>query len=1069
MSTNTSGEGSVTAVLLVLLMIGGAVPLSAATAGATSDQRVSIEAVQTPGDGTGSPYAGENVTTTGTVTAVLDDGFYIQNGTEAYSGIYVDGAADVVVRDTVTVSAPVSEDAGLTELDLTADGASVSVTGHAALPEPVAVSTNASSSEAYEGMRVTVSDLTATETPGEHGAWAVDDGSGAVGVDDVTLGADATPAAAGATIASMTGIVHDDDGAFELRPSAMASIDAPNGSDDAPNGSDDDAPTNGSDDDAPTNGSDSGEVDAPANGTTLTVVSYNDLQTAVSDPTTMGRLVGAIEERRDAHDNPTLVVGGGDEVSPSSLSPVSNWTVPVQLLNQIDPAAEVVGNHDLDYGFEPVRNYSRASEFPWLLANVRGADGGSVPGTRNYTVVERGNVTVGIVGLVDDAIKTKTAVDFAENGYTVTDFTTAGERTATMLKEEKNVDVVVATAHIGVAESEELARNTENIDLIVTGDDEVLHEPQVTSGTVIMEAGGNAEAIAEANVSVNATTARFEDGRLVTVDESVPMNETASETVTNARGTYLSTVAGVTEVPLDSTSTNYEDETAWGNFIADSFRANQHSDVALTNAGGIRGNFVIEPGDVTYDDVYTSLPFGNTLVTKELNGTELKYLLASQAGFSGQYGFESGLQVSGVQYDVNVRADGIPVTDVYVNGEPLQPNATYDVTVNSYMAGWEKLDGQPYSISLVDQPTVKNTQILYGTATVEYLESQTPIAPEDANRIRRVSLDAGTASLSASGDTVTASVSVPDSVQAVNASSFFVQNASTGVLEADDVTYDSGAGVVTARFDRAAFAELTAVSDSLQLYGKYETDAVELVAYEEAVLNADLDAAGVPASGGAAAETVALTLDGDGSDGGLDAPLGDTASVDVRATNATDGVGAYELTVSVGDGAVAEITDVEAASSAGLAEVDIGPANESAHVEVALASVDGDGPATLASVELGGVSLGGTTTLEVTPDAGPYDANGTAYDVTGIENARVTVTPGDLTGNGLAMADPDGDGRYQDVNGDGSADVVDAQALFASRDDATVHASAPAFDFNDDGRVTVGDVQALFASAPSEA
>jgi hypothetical protein len=58
--------------------------------------------------------------------------------------------------------------------------------------------------------------------------------------------------------------------------------------------------------------------------------------------------------------------------------------------------------------------------------------------------------------------------------------------------------------------------------------------------------------------------------------------------------------------------------------------------------------------------------------------------------------------------------------------------------------------------------------------------------------------------------------------------------------------------------------------------------------------------------------------------------------------------------------------------------------------------------------------------------------------------------------------DPDGDGRYEDVNGDGEDDADDAEALFANRDDELLRDHPDAFDFNDDGTVDALDAQALF-------
>ncbi|EMA57015.1 UDP-sugar hydrolase / 5'-nucleotidase [Halorubrum kocurii JCM 14978] len=75
----------------------------------------------------------------------------------------------------------------------------------------------------------------------------------------------------------------------------------------------------------------------------------------------------------------------------------------------------------------------------------------------------------------------------------------------------------------------------------------------------------------------------------------------------------------------------------------------------------------------------------------------------------------------------------------------------------------------------------------------------------------------------------------------------------------------------------------------------------------------------------------------------------------------------------------------------------------------------------------------------------------------------VQAGPGDVTGNGDAATDPDGDGIYEDVNGDGSVTVTDVQALFAAVSEGSIQSDETAFDYNGDGAVTVTDVQALFS------
>nr|WP_264475513.1 5'-nucleotidase C-terminal domain-containing protein [Halorubellus salinus] len=412
------------------------------------------------------------------------------------------------------------------------------------------------------------------------------------------------------------------------------------------------------------------------------------------------------------------------------------------------------------------------------------------------------------------------------------------------LKTEKDVDVVVAAAHIGVPESKELARASDAIDVIVTGDDEVAYAPRTTSGTTIVEAEARGAYVGEVNLTVSDDGVSLASGRLVAVDENSPVNETAKAIVEDARGEQLERVAGRTTVALDSTfASNYHDETAWGNLVTDAFRAETGAAVAVTNAGGIRGNFVMEPGTVTYGDVYTSLPFGNYLVTKEMTGEQLRELLASQVvPRTSNYGAEAKLQVSGVAYEFVPDENATqPVQDVRVNGEALREDATYNVTINSYMAGWSF--EERYGWSFGDLPTTGVDQSLYGSVVAEYVNETTPVSPADTNRIRRVDLHVGDATVPVPpgrSDELTVRVDVPAGVSSVNGSTVDVQNATTGSVSATSATVRDG--VLVATFDRDAFGTLVASSDDLDLYAHYDGSLYGADNYfRAAILNVDLD------------------------------------------------------------------------------------------------------------------------------------------------------------------------------------------------------------------------------------
>lgn len=136
------------------------------------------------GNGDASPFDGQTVTTTGIVTAVAPQGYFIQDGTALRSGIYIyEQTNSPSIGDEVTLTGVVAEFYDLTEIvDLTDFTINSS---NNALPDPISVSTGDASNEDYEGMLVKIENATCTNTDIGFGEWQVDDGSGALAVDDL--------------------------------------------------------------------------------------------------------------------------------------------------------------------------------------------------------------------------------------------------------------------------------------------------------------------------------------------------------------------------------------------------------------------------------------------------------------------------------------------------------------------------------------------------------------------------------------------------------------------------------------------------------------------------------------------------------------------------------------------------------------------------------------------------------------------------------------------------------------------------------------------------------------------
>ncbi|QKG93783.1 5'-nucleotidase C-terminal domain-containing protein [Halorubrum salinarum] len=588
--------------------------------------------------------------------------------------------------------------------------------------------------------------------------------------------------------------------------------------------------------------------------TTLTVLSYNDIQTAAAQDENFPRLVTLIEQRRAAADGPVVVVGGGDEVGPHALSPVSQWRAPVDVLNEVGPDADVIGNHEFDYGLDPISDVTADSEFPWLATNLVDSETGEAfDGTESVRIVERGGVKVGLIGLVDEgATFGKTNIKFNEEGLTLEDYTETGPAEAKRLKEEEGVDAVVALAHTGISDAEDLAEADadDDIDVIVVGDDEQFYPPEEVDGSIVSEARARARYLSEIELTVEGGEVTSFDGQLIEVTDDIEKDPTASDIINEYRGEVsLDSTVVETETPLNATfGANYHRETGYGNLITDAMRERVDADAAITNAGGIRSDSVYGPGEITGGDIFNTLPFPNTVISLELTGEELVETLESQVvtleSETGQnFGEEISQQTSGLRFEWVPHDDADElIRDVYVDGEPLDLEETYEVAVNSFIAN----GGSGYP--LADKPVAEETGELQAETVVNYLQERETIAPTVEGRMQRVDRDLPDASVTVDGNgKVVTQFDAPDDVDSVAEDAVAVWTPDGEHLDAETVVFAAGGDNLMVRVDDGDLADAVEDADDgdevpLDLYAEYESSEFDQIYFERSRLNADVAA-----------------------------------------------------------------------------------------------------------------------------------------------------------------------------------------------------------------------------------
>ena len=198
-------------------------------------------------------------------------------------------------------------------------------------------------------------------------------------------------------------------------------------------------------------------------------------------------------------------------------------------------------------------------------------------------------------------------------------------------------------------------------------------------------------------------------------------------------------------------------ESALGDLIADAqleaTRASGGAVVAFMNRGGIRASLefsqgALSPGDgrVTYGELFSVQPFGNSLVTMTLTGAQLKILLEEQ--FKGcTLDFPLGknlgrvgdqiLQVSeGFTYTWNPAGPACEKVDpasIKINGVTVGPTSKYRLTTNSFLAdGGDQLYEFTYGTDRVGGPQDID-------ALAAYFAAHSSVSPIQVERIKRTS------------------------------------------------------------------------------------------------------------------------------------------------------------------------------------------------------------------------------------------------------------------------------------------------------------------------------------------
>lgn len=528
-----------------------------------------------------------------------------------------------------------------------------------------------------------------------------------------------------------------------------------------------------------------------ADDVTISLLDINDFHGRIDADTV--KFAGTVEQfRADAGEDNTLFLSAGDNIGASLFASASQQDEPtIDVLNALDLAVSALGNHELDRGTDDLTGrVADRADFDYLAANVIDTATGQplLPASETFEV---GGLDVAVVGAVTE--ETPTLVSPGAIGtLEFTDPVEAVNETVADLEALPDPpDVIVAAYHEGagagtpdgatveeeVAAGGAFADIVENtapeVDAIFTGH---THKQYAWDGPVagvdrtrpVLQTGSYGEAIGHISLTVDGDT-----GEVAAYDQEVVPRTTTDDATLVAQFPRVAEVARITEAALaraaevggqpvaeitDDITTAFDDgarddrsrESTLGNLVADAQLAGVQdtpagADLSVVNPGGLRNELyfdgvddVNDDGVVTFAEANAVLPFTNNLSSVSLTGEQLRTVFEQQwqRDAAGDVPSRPYLQLgtsSNVAYTFDpTRDEGDRITSLRVDGDEVDPAATYKVAVPSFLASGGD------NFRAFTQGTAVDTGLLDYEVWIDHLDQNSPVAPDFARHAVRV-------------------------------------------------------------------------------------------------------------------------------------------------------------------------------------------------------------------------------------------------------------------------------------------------------------------------------------------
>ncbi len=375
----------------------------------------------------------------------------------------------------------------------------------------------------------------------------------------------------------------------------------------------------------------------------IDVYSVNDLHGAIEYNVSSAMQIGAsrmssyFARESQKNINGSIILSSGDMWQGSADSNMSEGKLVNEWMNMVGFESMALGNHEFDWNPSTIEKNAKEANFPFLCINLRNENDEMPSWVSPSKIIARQGIKIGIIGaigLLESSIEAN-----ALSGYHFSpSYITLINKEATRLREKEGCSLIFLSYHNERFDTS----SCRNIDAVFEGHTHTGYSRIDEYGIPHVQCYGNGSGIQHLKFK------RMDDGSYKYSAEESDMfsYSSASSLLINAPFEELNAyfeekiapiknkVVGTSDKPLSKDDIGAIGSEALYRYAEDNYPEYEVA-ASFINTGGVRQT--IPSGEVTYGQIYASLPFDNTNNICSIGGRELKSQFLNNGGYYYSY------------------------------------------------------------------------------------------------------------------------------------------------------------------------------------------------------------------------------------------------------------------------------------------------------------------------------------------------------------------------------------------------------------------------------------------------